>query len=536
MTIAVAAFALITPFLFLGNPSGHDFEFHLNSWMEVLHQWQLGILYPRWAEFAHAAYGEARFLFYPPFSWTLGAFLGAVLPWKAAAGAFVFAAAVLSGCSMFLLARQFLPRKDAIFAATFYALNPYIIVVVYWRSAFAELLAGSLLPVLLLWVLRTPERGYKAVIPLALIVAASWLTNAPAAVMVNYSLALLIVVVALVERSARVLLVGALATILGAALAAFYLFPAAYEQSWVNIAQVLAPGVRPQDNYLFTVLADADHNRFNFLVSIVAVAEMITLAGAAVLSGGLKKKSAVEWWTSVAWAGAAILLMFPFTSIAWEHLPKLRFVQLPWRWLLCLNVPLALLVSWSFRRWLARLLLCLAMLSVLWMVWHRVQGPWWDQAADIREMQNNIHDGIGYEGTDEYVPAGADPYEIDPKVRRVTLDGPGQAQIHVRQWDPESKTFTAVLSQPSKLAVRLFNYPAWKVDVNGSTIHAETKDVTGQMLIPLPTGESEVRITFVRTWDRLTGGLVSLLTAVLIGLLLLVRKDFRFVGASRTQV
>jgi hypothetical protein len=533
--IVVAAFSLVAPFFFLGNPSGHDFEFHLNSWMEVSHQWQLAILYPRWAEFAHYCYGEARFLFYPPFSWTLGASLGSLFPWKASAGAYVFLAVVFSGASMFLLAREFFSRKDAVFAAVLYAINPYVIVVVYWRSALAELLGGALLPLLLLWVLRIPQRGYKAAIPLGLIVAAAWLTNAPAAVMVNYSLALLITIVAAIERSPKALVIGALAAFVGAALASFYLLPAAYEQKWVNIAEVLAPGVRPQDNFLFTVLADADHNRFNFLVSIVGLGEIVAFAGAAILCLRFKRERSSLWWLAFGWAAVAILLMLPFTLVAWEHLPKLRFVQLPWRWLLCLNVPVALLITWSFRRWLARALLCLGMLSVLWLVWHRVQPPWWDQALDIQEMQNNIHDNIGYEGTDEYVPAGADPYEIDQKARRVRLDGQGQAQIHVRQWDPESRNFTAVLTQPSKVVLRLFNYPAWKVDVNGSTIAAETQETTGQMVIPLPAGQNEVQITFVRTWDRLAGALVSLLGALSIVALLALRKDFQFWRISQGQ-
>ncbi len=178
---------------------------------------------------------------------------------------------------MFFLARLWLDRRDAIFAAALYAANPYYIVIVYWRSAFAELLAGALLPLLLLYVLRSEEEGGKAVVPLALIVAAAWLTNIPAAVMVNYSLAILIVILAILKRTPRFLLYGALAVLLGAALAAFFLVPAAYEQRWVNIAEVLSPGVRPQDNFLFTNNNDADHNRFNLMVSVVASAEMILL-------------------------------------------------------------------------------------------------------------------------------------------------------------------------------------------------------------------------------------------------------------------
>jgi hypothetical protein len=224
-----AAFAVIAPFFFLGNPSGHDFEFHVPSWMEVVNQWKQGILYPRWAEFAHFTYGEARFLFYPPASWSLGAVLGTLLPWKMTSGAYVVCALTASGCSMFLLARRYLPRRDAIFAAALYAANPYYVVVIYWRSALAELLAGALLPLLLLVILRDHDKGRRIVMPLSLVVAAAWLTNAPSAVMVNYSLALLIVIMAITFRQPKLILYGAFAVGLGAALAGFYLIPAAWE-------------------------------------------------------------------------------------------------------------------------------------------------------------------------------------------------------------------------------------------------------------------------------------------------------------------
>ncbi len=71
--------------------------------------------------------------------------------------------------------------------------------------------------------------------------------------MLTYSLALLLVVAAIVRRSPRPLVIGALALLLGLALAAFYVVPVLYEQKWVEIAQVLSPGVRPQDNFIFTV-------------------------------------------------------------------------------------------------------------------------------------------------------------------------------------------------------------------------------------------------------------------------------------------
>src|SRR5208337_3369091 len=201
-----------------------------------------------------------------------------------------------SGCSMFLLARRWLDRRDAIFAAALYAANPYYIVIVYWRSAFAELLAGALLPLLFLFAVRSDEDGDKTIIPLAVIVAVAWLTNIPAAVMVNYSLALLLLILAILERSPRVLLRGALAVLLGAGLAAFFLVPAAYERRWVNIGEVLSAGVRPQDNFLFTNINDVDHNRFNLLVSLVASGQMVVLAIVAFFSRPWKRREPRLWW------------------------------------------------------------------------------------------------------------------------------------------------------------------------------------------------------------------------------------------------
>jgi hypothetical protein len=533
LVVMAISFLVIVPFFFLGSPSGHDFEFHLNSWMEVLGQWKHGIIYPRWAAMAQYGYGEARFVFYPPASWALGALLGALLPWKAVPGAYVWMALTLSGSSMFLLARRWLNRRDAIFAAAFYAANPYFIVVVYWRSAFAELLAGALLPLLFLYVLQSEDEQANAVVPLALIVAAAWLTNIPAAVMVNYSLALLLVILAILQRSPRVLLNGALAVLLGAALAAFFLVPAAYEQRWVNIAEVLSPGVRPQDNFLFVNINDVDHNRFNLFVSVVASAEIILLAIAAYLSRTWKSRQPRIWWMLMAWASFAVLLNFSFSGWFWQHLPELRYLQLPWRWLLCLNFAFALLVTLASQRWIIRLLICLAMLAVLAFAWHRIQAPWWETSADIREMLDRQQSGAGYEGTDEYVPVGADPYEIKQDAPRVALadtppvdnQTPNQIQqLQIQQWEAESKMFTSVVKQPGQLALRLFNYPAWRVEVNGKLVATSTRDVTGQMLIPVDAGENRVYVVFTRTWDRTLGGIISAVTALVIGLLVYLRR------------
>jgi len=517
LVLVVVCFLAITPFFWRGSPSGHDFEFHMFSWMEVLGQWKQGIIYPRWAALAHWGYGEARFLFYPPASWTVGATLGALLPWKLVPGAYSWLVLTLAGVSMYRLVREWLPAGDALFAAALYAVNPYHLLIVYWRSAFAELLAASLLPLLVLRILRLNQPGFRPVLWLSLILAAAWLTNAPAAVMIHYSAAGLAAVLAVLERSWRPLARTALAVALGAGLAAFYLIPAAYEGSWVNIGEVLAPGVRPQDNFLFTTIADPEHNRFNLLVSTIAATEIAALAVAIWFSRAWCSRQRRPWILLSCWGGLAAVAMLSTTNFLWQHLPKLRFVQLPWRFLLCLNAVLAILLTMATRRWSLRVSAPVVLLAVVVIAGYRIQPPWWDTAADIEEMTDAISEGTGYEGTDEYVPAGADPYELNKNQPQVADSSGHPRRMETLQSGPAEKHFVVHSKTPELLTLRLFNYPAWEVVVNGKRVEPQTADVTGQMEIPVAAGQNDIRIHFGRTRDRTIGGLASLLS---LGLLL----------------
>jgi hypothetical protein len=516
IVIAAAAFAVEIPFFFFGTPSGHDVEFHLYSWLEVLGQWRHGILYPRWAGLAHFGYGEPRFIFYPPASWLLGATLSAIVPWTLAASVYIWLVLTASGISMLLLARRWLERRNALFAAVLYAVNPYHLVIVYWRSAFAELLAACLLPLLLLFVLRAAEDEQRMMVPLGILLAAAWLTNAPAAVMIHYSLALLMLFFAITKRSPRLLLAGTAAVALGACLASFYLLPAVYEQKWVDIGEAVSAGSRPADNFLFIHTTDTDHDAFNRMISWVGVLEMGVIAVAATLAKIRKSVNSSLWQLLLGWGVGCAFLLLPISLVFWRILPKMQFMQFPWRWLLCLSLIFTVFVALGLQRWWMRTIVCVLSIVVIAAAWTRVQAPWWDNDADLREMQDNMESGAGYEGTDEYTPVGADPAAVDKSARDVTVDGPARAAIHVVRWNADTKEFTAQVSAADQLALKLFRYPAWNVEVNGHSIPTSVRKSTGQILIPVQAGLNRVQIRFVRTWDRTAGAWISAVTFILV--------------------
>jgi len=559
LVLAGVCLLAIAPFLWKGSPSGHDFEFHMYSWMDVLSQWKHGIAYPRWAGLAHWGYGEPRFVFYPPASWMLGAALGAALPWKVVPAAYCWIVLSLAGAFMYRLGREWLEPRDALFAALFYALNPYHLLIVYWRSAYAELLAAVLLPAVLLYFwqiyksqstldlsggrlakseVRKSHTLLRSTMFLSMTLAAAWLTNLPAALMIHYSIAGLALIFAI--RSAaqgrsstsevwRPLLGTAAAIVLGTGLASFYLLPAIYEQRWINVDQVLSLGVRPQDNFLFTKLADVDHNRFNLLVSVAALAEIVVLIFAIVnsrrrrtegpvaalagsISGDAGTLGTRPWTLLTGWGTASAVVMFSITNLLWQHLPKFRFVQLPFRWLLCMNAALAVLLAMATKHWISRLLICAALVATLMIAGRLTQPPWWDTAADIREMGDFMATGAGYEGTDEYVPVGADASELNKSLPVVSDDSGAPVENRMSLWGPTKKHFSVRTVAAQNVVIRLFNYPAWEAVVNGKKVATEKTETTGLMVIPVGAGQNDIYLYFKRTTGRMIGDVVSLIS------------------------
>jgi hypothetical protein len=188
--IPVVAFLAVLPLILKGCSCGHDFDFHILNWLEAARQFTHGNLRPHWAYTPAYNAGEPRFVFYPPLSWTIGTLLGLTLPWTWTPIVYTWLALTASGLALHRLARDFTTPTAALLAATFYVVNPYMLFTAYERTAYAELLAAAWIPLLLHAILRKRVTISGIAIPVSLL----WLTNAPAAVMSCYALALLTII------------------------------------------------------------------------------------------------------------------------------------------------------------------------------------------------------------------------------------------------------------------------------------------------------------------------------------------------------
>ena len=543
LLVALAATAVITPMLFLGQASGHDFQFHLASWLDAAGQWREGILFPRWAEWANWGFGEPRFIFYPPASWMLGAGLGSILPWKVVPGAFIWLSMVLAGYSMWRFASEYLPRGPATGAAVLYAVNPYHLVIAYYRSDFAELVASAVFPLVLWGTTHVLRDGWRSLPKLALPFAAMWLSNAPAAVLATYSVVLVILISVVLQRSVRPLIVGGSAMAAGFGVAAFYILPAAREQRWVQIDQILTDLLRPSQNFLFTQAENPEFLYFNWKVSTIAMAVILATGISAIFVARRRRDFPLAWWSLFALGVAAALLMFPPSILAWRWLPKLQFVQFPWRWLGPLDFVLAFFLAAAFvkatRQWLCWTATFALLFSLGTAI---VADAWWD-SEDIPVLLAGIRSGHGYEGTDEYQPLAASRYDlpgvnsdgdavsgsptpqlaefVDPARNLIV---PNELKVNLERSTADKRIFTTSSAEPEVVAVRLVNYPAWQVTVDGTDMRAEMAPETGQLTVPVPAGAHRVIVHFRRTWDRTLGGITSVVFLLAVLILMLATR------------
>jgi hypothetical protein len=256
-------------------------------------------------------------------------------------------------------------------------------------------------------------------------------------------------------------------------------------------------------------------------------------------------------------------LQFRISLPLWNILPKLRFLQFPWRWLVVVEAPLGIFFAaaiWPAARWLrvaAIAISCAAFLfitAVTTLIFH--------QSCDAEDavvgMLSAFRTGQGFQGTDEYAPPGADDALMATGLPDACLTSNPAVVLaksedgNTPEWDPanghcdatyawqrqkgqlaaEHLRLAAEIPHAGYLILHLRNYAAWKINLNGQTVALGARPIyaslphrdDGLMAVPVPQGPVRLDVDWTITGDVVMGRLLSLMSLGYLTVLCLMER------------
>ncbi len=513
--VSLVSLAVLLYFLLLGY-FGDDYSFHLSSWIGILEGWRSGTPAPSWFAQANFGLGEPRFYFYPPLSVFCGALLLSVFPERIVPALMPWLATLVSGLSMLKLARSLQPER-ATRSALLYITSYYIVITIIMRYAIGELFVAAVLPLIVLYALRLFTTGHRYIsLTLTLLLAFTWLTNVPSALVVFYILLFASMVLSATQRSPRPLLVYLLAQALAIGLAAWYLVPAAMANAQLTTTS-LAAKFPWRDYTLFHHPHNPLARSMTWPLWIWAIVGFLFVLSTAIRhhrSPSLEKAESSPW-TFIASLGCLPLLFeLPQAGLLWNGLPALKLVAFSVRFLPFLAIALSLLVPGirtpSLRRFA----------YALWIVWmllpvaerigrscvHGAPQTYASLATEIRHSTG---------GMSEYLPAGLRTSPESPADAASLHQDLHACATSTLSWKPESRKLTSH-GQQACIFEPGFYFPEWLATVDGRPV-AVQRSPAGLAQVSVPAGEHLIEVYFQRPrTPLLLGAGITLLTIALL--------------------
>jgi hypothetical protein len=552
----VLALVAAAPFLTRpGLPRQTDAELHVYRAAELGHTLRAGAFYPRWAPDLYYGYGYPIFNYYAPLTYYLANLFDLMPGVDIVTGvkAVFVLGLVVASLGVYLLGREFSGSIGGVLAAASFTFAPYIVFIdPHARGDLAEHFAVCLLPsgFYAFHRLMGGAGGRGALLGSVLTLAA-----------IAFSHNLIGLVSGILLFSYWVWLVlfsggrdragwGALAFVLAAAIIAFFWFPFLLERSAIKLDVIDQKGGHFDFRNHFLTLGEllapsrildwgATAPRFRYNLGIVQWLLALPALVAAMYFGArktLKSASpalahsrALVYFVSV--ACSLILLMLPISTVVWEHVPGMRYLQFPWRLLgpanlmlaVCAAGSLLLLPSGRWRHLIAAACLLAGLLLSLPVLYPPMWSPDFGGVApqDIIAWEEESY-ALGTTSTGDFLPVKAALGTIYPaqslvasytqtgpidRVNRAVL--PEDARVEIVEQRALYEHFSVYAPKEFVFRLYIFYFPGWRVYVDGREAKINVAKPEGFITVFIPEGEHDVVVRFEDTLPRTVGWIIS---------------------------
>jgi hypothetical protein len=385
---------------------------------------------------------------------------------------------------------------------------------------YGENIAWSLLPWLILALYRmTKARRFS--LTLTLLLAAIYLTH----LLSSFVVTGILLALALYYRGA--LRLGQ-HVIVALAVAAFSFLPALLEKPLVQ-ADSLISGYYAYTNHFVSFFQLFKEYKWNYSASLWSEAwdempymvghlhTMLIAASAIVLLVVIWRKRRKLKDVVIDNLLPALLLAMGFVFLLlahfksdplWQLLPPLQYYQFPWRFIGWAGLPLILGAALILKHLPKSVMSIFVLLTTAALVIYS-QPFFRPRGYDSYQDADYIS---GTERSEQQVKSLFDYLPHD--VQSVPEEHASHPEGAIRT----SHTYELVVNQleSGPYTLPVFNYPGWKGYVDGTEVKLASSIPHGLITLPLPSGESKIKLDFVNTPVRTAGNLISVLAVVIL--------------------
>lgn len=499
LALALAAQLNIFP-LWLMRPGG-DIFFHLVALDCFSQQFWQGDLYPRWCMSANAGVGAPFFLFYFPLPYYAVAWLYGSMPVESIYIAGLLMASVITALTCYSWLKDVVTPERALLASVVFLFIPYRMEAMFFRSAYAEIWCIAWLPLLFKYTRRLAQgEGENTVIALAGVCALMFLSHVPCAMVGLIASSVYLAVMTRKDWQPKIRY--AVSVGWGIALAAFYLFPAAYYRQFITPDSAIRSAHMWVNHYL-TMENLSGQTRVVITIGI----SVLTLSVVACYMMRRRERIAdpfirreIGAWVAVFVAG--LFLLLPISAPFYAVIGPLKEVIFPWRmqgmFVVAAGFLLAVWLQYyvSERRmktWKGDFSLLLFLLLLISFFLFSMRDASYQETGDkilashqgeLQEYRTKWTDRAHY--TQDYVFSRYDLLHSIPQAE--ILSGRGTIEIEHWGWDGIRLHVQSQTGMQVRLTQQYF--PVWGVDTGDAELHPETD--SGLMFLDIPRGEQPI--------------------------------------------
>ncbi|MDJ0755100.1 MAG: hypothetical protein QNJ45_16380 [Ardenticatenaceae bacterium] len=564
--IALSAVAAFPFFSGDGVPRTNDLVPHLHRAFALKEMVDWGYLWPRWAADLVHGYGYPVFNFFPLLShWVIVLWHLLGLPLLTAYKMTVWTHYLLGAITSYLLGRTITQRPlGGWLVALIYTFSPYLLYDAVVRGSPPESQALAFLPLVVLGVWHLQQRfSFKWTAITAAAYATMVLSHHPVTLQISFMLGLWIVTSRLqtsdfrlqkidegremsrLSPSSRIsyfvsrILSSLGALLLGGLLTAFFALPALLEIDFTRATLSISQGYTYADNFLPLSelfrwpLLPADPARLNPpVVRPLPLVGLLTALLSLPFAWPHLDRPRRQLVGLLGLTGLlGVWLITPSSTVAWEIIPLLEFTLYPWRMLGWVSLIVAILTGVSITA-LAKSKKVYWFIGVLVTVLVTIEAvPWLfppREPMPTEITQKIVSDGelppflIGTTTLGEFLPAGVEVLPETDTLKAELIDQGNPDRLQAGEgviWqrldpDPLNARYTITAEQAATVLYRHFDFPGWRVELNGQEIPINPSQPEGLIAFNLPEGTHDLHIRFGTTPIRTAGNIISALALV----------------------